>query len=309
MSQVRFVEVSAEHAGQRLDNFLVREMKGVPKTRLYRALRKGEIRVNKGRVKADYRVQEGDNVRIPPIRMSESQPLSKVPARWQNLMSECCLYQDDGLIVLNKPSGLAVHGGSGLSAGLIECLRLLQTEDRYLELVHRLDRDTSGCLLIAKKSAVLKDLHRQLRTNQVNKTYLALVEGQWSRARSFVDAPLKKNNLQSGERVVRVDKDGKQARTDFKVLERFADCTLVEAKPITGRTHQIRVHAQHAGHPLLGDEKYSPRESLKRDRGRGLSRLFLHAYSLSFQDIEGKRKLVQAELDSDLNKFLESIRK
>ncbi len=309
MSQVRFVEVSEERAGQRLDNFLMREMKGVPKTRLYRALRKGEIRVNKGRVKADYRVEVGDQVRIPPIRMSESTAITKVPARWRDLLTERCIHEDAGLLVINKPSGLAVHGGSGLSAGLIECLRLLRSEDRYLELVHRLDRDTSGCLLIARKSSVLKDLHRQLREGKINKTYLALVEGQWPRKRSYIDAPLKKNNLKSGERVVRVDKEGKQARTNFQVIERFADCTLVQATPVTGRTHQIRVHALHAGYPLLGDEKYCGRERLKSDRDRGLQRLFLHAESLRFSDLDGAAVTVRAELDPELKQFLDTIRK
>jgi 23S rRNA pseudouridine955/2504/2580 synthase len=241
--------------------------------------------------------------------MSESTPLTKVPARWQNLATERCIHEDAGLLVINKPSGLAVHGGSGLSAGLIECLRLLLPERRYVELVHRLDRDTSGCLLIALKSSVLKDLHRQLRENKIDKTYLALVEGQWPRKRSFVDAPLKKNNLKSGERVVRVDKDGKQARTNFRVVERFDDCTLVEAKPVTGRTHQIRVHALHAGHPLLGDEKYCGRERLKSDRDRGLQRLFLHAQSLRFTDLDGAAVQVAAELDHQLDQFLDKLRK
>jgi 23S rRNA pseudouridine955/2504/2580 synthase len=284
-------------------------MKGVPKTRLYRAMRKGEIRVNKGRAKADYRVEAGDQVRIPPIRMSDSTPLTKVPGRWQNLVTKHCIYQDTGLMVINKPSGLAVHGGSGMSAGLIECLRLLLPDNRYIELVHRIDRDTSGCLLIALKSSVLKDLHRQLRENTVDKTYLALVEGQWPRNRSYVDAPLKKNDLKSGERVVRVDKNGKQARTNFRVIERFADCTLIEAKPVTGRTHQIRVHALHAGHPLLGDEKYCGRERLKADRSLGLQRLFLHAQSLRFTDLEGGVQEVRAELDSELEQHLDRLRK
>ena len=308
MSQVRFIEVSEEYAGQRLDNFLLREMKGVPKTRLYRAVRKGEIRVNKGRVKADYRLQSGDWVRLPPIRVAGRAELKQVPARWRDL-NDKCLFEDSGLLVIDKPSGLAVHGGSGLSAGLIECLRLLRDKDHYLELVHRLDRDTSGCLLVARKATVLKDLHQQLRSNSIDKRYVALVQGQWSRSRSFIEAPLLKNTLKSGERVVRVDKAGQSARTEFKVLERFEECTLVAARPITGRTHQIRVHALHAGHPLLGDDKYADREQLKIHRARGLNRLFLHAQSLAFNKLDGERQQIHAELDSNLKNFLKTIRK
>ena len=306
--RVRMVEVAEEYSGQRLDNFLQRELKGVPKTRLYRAMRKGEIRVNKGRVKADYRVQAGDQVRIPPLRVAEREGLKEVPRRWANLLNNNLLYEDEGLWVLNKPSGLAVHGGSGLNFGLIECLRLLRSEDRYLELVHRLDRDTSGCIMIARKPAVLKELHRQLRDDKVSKRYLALVNGRWSTKRSFVEAPLLKNTLKSGERVVRVDKEGKYARTEFSVIERFEGTTLVEARPVTGRTHQIRVHALHAGHPLLGDDKYGDREADQRAREQGLKRLFLHASSLGFRNQEGRRQVVSAPLDRELEVYLRKLR-
>jgi len=302
------VEVAEEYSGQRLDNFLQRELKGVPKTRLYRALRKGEIRVNKGRVKADYRVQAGDQVRIPPLRVAERDELKKVPRRWARLLEDGLLYEDKGLWVLNKPSGLAVHGGSGLNFGLIECLRLLRPEERYLELVHRLDRDTSGCIMIARKPTVLKDLHKQLRDDTVKKRYLALVVGHWSAKRSFVEAPLLKNTLKSGERIVRVDREGKPARTEFSVIERFDDCTLVEARPVTGRTHQIRVHAQQAGHPLLGDDKYGDRDADQRARAQGLKRLFLHASSLGFRNAEGRKQVVSAPLDGELENYLVKLR-
>jgi 23S rRNA pseudouridine955/2504/2580 synthase len=310
MNQVRFVEVSEEYAGQRLDNFLQRELKGVPKTRIYRALRKGEVRVNKGRVKADYRVKTGDVVRLPPVHVAEPQEgLKQVPQRWARLLEGGLLYEDRGLWVLNKPSGLAVHGGSGLNFGMIECLRLLRPEERYLELVHRLDRDTSGCIMIARRGAALKDLHRQLREDRVSKRYLALVQGQWSAKRNHVDAPLNKNTLKSGERIVRVGQGGKHARTDFRVIERFADCSLVEARPITGRTHQIRVHALHAGHPLLGDEKYGDKEANQWARRLGLKRLFLHASRLGFTDLDGKRQEVKASLETSLKNFLEKLPK
>jgi 23S rRNA pseudouridine955/2504/2580 synthase len=308
MSQVRFVEVSEEYAGQRLDNFLQRELKGVPKTRIYRALRKGEVRVNKGRVKADYRVKTGDVVRVPPVHVAEPREgLKQVPQRWARLLDNGLLYEDRGLWVLNKPSGLAVHGGSGLNFGLIECLRLLRPEERYLELVHRLDRDTSGCIMIARRGAALKDLHRQLREDRIGKTYLALVQGQWSAKRNHVDAPLNKNTLKSGERLVRVGLGGKPARTDFRVIERYADCSLVEARPVTGRTHQIRVHALHAGHPLLGDEKYGDKAANQWARRLGLKRLFLHASRLGFTDLDGKRQAANAPLEASLKKFLEKL--
>jgi 23S rRNA pseudouridine955/2504/2580 synthase len=305
MSRVRFVEVSEDHAGQRLDNFLQRELKGVPRTRLYRALRKGEIRVNKGRVKADYRVSPGDQVRIPPLHTPEQMPSPQVPARWARLLQERLLLEDEGLLVINKPSGLAVHGGSGLSFGLIESLRQIREQDRFLELVHRLDRDTSGCLLVARRAAVLKDLHRQLREDRIGKSYLALVLGDWPRKRSFVEAPLLKNTLKSGERIVRVDRAGKPSRTDFRVIRRLPGYTLVEARPITGRTHQIRVHALHAGHPLLGDSKYGDREANLKAKREGLSRLFLHASELSFSNTAGERQTVRAPLDEELQLFLD----
>ena len=305
MNQVRFLEVAHEYDGQRLDNFLQRELKGVPKTRLYRALRKGEIRVNKGRCKPDRRLRAGDLVRIPPLRVAVPRQLDGVPARYADLLERGLVYESSGLWVINKPAGLAVHGGSGLNFGLIECLRKLRPEERFLELVHRLDRDTSGCIMVARKAAALKNLHEQLRRNQVDKRYLALVQGRWSAKRSFVEAPLQKNILKSGERVVRVDAAGKPARTEFRVLRRFAECTLVGARPVTGRTHQIRVHARHAGHPIMGDEKYCDRDSHRQLAEYGLKRLFLHAKSLRFRD-EGCRE-VQAALDPRLEEFLDRI--
>lgn len=306
-SGVRFLEVDEGYAGQRLDNFLQRELKGVPRTRIYRALRKGEVRVNKGRVKADYRVKAGDRVRIPPLRVPAPTDQPKAPQHWIKALEQRVLYEDAGLLVLNKPSGLAVHGGSGLNLGLIEVLRQQRPEEKHLELVHRLDRETSGVLLVARKPAVLKDLHRQLREDQMRKQYLALVDGHWSSKRRFVDAPLLKNTLQSGERLVRVDAAGKVSRTDFRVVERFADCSLVEARPLSGRTHQIRVHALHAGHPILGDDKYCSRDLQQSARGKGLKRLFLHAAQLAF-NYDGRPLQVDAPLDHELEQMLRKLR-
>ena len=309
---VRLIAIDAASHGQRVDNFLLRELKGVPKSRVYNLLRRGEVRVNKGRVKAEYRLQSGDLVRIPPVRVAAAEPLAAAPSPALAARLEAAvLYEDDGLLVVNKPAGLAVHGGSGVSFGLIEALRQLRPQARFLELVHRLDRDTSGCILIAKKRSALVALHAALREGSadagIDKRYLALVAGQWPRQRRQVEAPLEKNTLRSGERVVRVSAEGKPALTEFELLERFEGATLVQARPITGRTHQIRVHARYAGHPLAGDEKYGDRAADARFRELGLKRLFLHAHSLGFV-WQGQPLLLRAELDPELKCFLEVLR-
>ncbi|PLW68922.1 23S rRNA pseudouridine(955/2504/2580) synthase RluC [Pseudohalioglobus lutimaris] len=305
---VRHLLVEENSSGQRLDNFLTRELKGVPRTRLYKALRKGEIRVNKGRVKADYRVAAGDLVRIPPLRVPAASDPPSIPRSRAEQLSQRIVYEDASLLVMDKPSGLAVHGGSGLSYGLIECLRQMRPDDRYLELVHRLDRDTSGLILVARRPAALRELHRQLREDKVDKRYLALVAGKWPRTLKRVEAPLEKNVLQSGERMVRVSRDGKKSVTEFAVVERFSRATLIEAKPITGRTHQIRVHAQHAGFPLLGDVKYGSEKGESLCRQIGLKRLFLHAWSLRFSLAETGNLGLQAKLENDLERVLDNLR-
>jgi 23S rRNA pseudouridine955/2504/2580 synthase len=306
---VRIVAVDANSDGQRIDNFLVRELKGVPKSRIYNLLRRGEVRVNKGRVKAEYRLHSGDQVRIPPIRLADSDVApAAVSTGLADRLAAAILFEDDGLIVIDKPSGLAVHGGSGVSLGLIEALRTLRPQAHFLELVHRLDRDTSGCIMVAKKRSALLKLHTALRGDGVDKRYLALAAGQWPKRRTQIDAPLKKSTLNSGERVVRVSAEGKPALTRFAIVESFEIATLIEAMPVTGRTHQIRVHAQYAGHPLAGDEKYGDRDADIRFREMGLRRLFLHAHSLSF-DWEGQRLTLKAELHSELQNFLKTLRK
>jgi 23S rRNA pseudouridine955/2504/2580 synthase len=307
--KAQFLTIDADYAGQRVDNYLLRELKGVPKTRVYRALRKGEVRVNKGRVKADYRLCSGDIVRIPPIRQPSPTEPAKIPRYWSEQLQQSILYEDKSLLVINKPSGLAVHGGSGLSFGLIESLRQMRPDDRYLELVHRLDRDTSGVMLIARKPAMLRELHRQLREKHMDKRYLGLVRGSWPRSCRVVDAPLEKNIVQSGERMVRVSKEGKRSMTRFAVIERLAGATLIEASPVTGRTHQIRVHARHAGLPLLGDDKYSDDKGHEFCRQIGLKRLFLHARSISFSLPEQGQMTFEAPLDRSLESVLEKLRK
>lgn len=280
---VELVRVDAESDGQRIDNFLLRHLKGVPRSHLYRVLRRGEVRVNKGRVKASHRLSTGDLVRIPPVRVSAPREPGEAPAGQLARIAGAILYEDERLLVIDKPAGLAVHGGSGLSYGLIESLRQLRP-GRELELVHRLDRDTSGCLVISKRRSTLRDLHELIRAGAVDKRYQALIVGELPDRAVTVDAPLRKNVLQGGERMVRVDlAEGKPARTVFRRLHRLPGATLVEAELVTGRTHQIRVHAAHLGTPLAGDVKYGDPDANRRLRACGLRRLFLHASSLGFR--------------------------
>lgn len=316
---VRYEEIDAEHAGQRLDNFLITFLKGVPKTHIYRLVRKGEVRINKGRTRPDYRLQAGDKVRIPPVRTPYAQakqlisrPDKEAQAGW---LEQCILFEDEALLVLNKPSGLAVHGGSGVSLGLIEALRQLRPQARFLELAHRLDRDTSGCIVVAKKRSALLKLHDMLRTGQVDKRYLALIRGVWSGKGRVIDAPLQKNQLQSGERRVNVaeeGEEGKESTTRFTPKRNFparpglvSGASLVEIRLLTGRTHQARVHAAHIGQPIAGDDKYGDRLFDRELRKLGLQRLFLHAASLAFaHPVSGVALRMQAPLAAELSTLL-----
>lgn len=304
----RQLEVESEQVGQRIDNFLFRYLKGVPKTRIYKMIRKGEVRVNKGRIKPEYKLESGDWLRIPPVRVSEVREAPQVKRTFADEIERAILYEDRSLIVVNKPSGLAVHGGSGIRLGLIEVLRQIKPTEKTLELVHRLDRDTSGCIMVAKKRVMLTELHRQLREGHINKEYLLLVAGKWPQSTIQVDAPLEKNVLNSGERMVRVSASGKPSVTRYNVLSYFEGYTLVLAKPITGRTHQIRVHCQYAGFPILGDQKYGDDEANKSARKLGLNRLFLHARRLVIADAGQEGSLeFEAPLDSGLQLLLKKL--
>ncbi|MDO6745771.1 23S rRNA pseudouridine(955/2504/2580) synthase RluC [Gilvimarinus sp. 1_MG-2023] len=313
-ARVQLLEVDADLAGQRIDNFLVARLKGVPRTHVYKLLRKGEVRVNKGRIKADYRIKAGDMVRLPPIKVAARTPPGKLTQGLGRKLSEAVLYEDDGMLVINKPPGIAVHGGSGVNLGLIEALRQLRPEARYLELVHRLDRDTSGCIMVAKKRSYLRHLQQCLRektagADSITKVYQALAVGRWPKGAAEVRAPLLKLDLAGGkERIVKVHSDGKHSLTRFKVLERYEGFTLLEARPVTGRTHQIRVHAQYKQCPLLGDEKYGRDEVNLQMRKLGAKRLFLHASSLTFHlPHELGRVTVEAPLADDLALFIQKL--
>lgn len=304
----RTIEVAAADEGQRIDNYLLTQLKGVPKSRIYRILRTGEVRVNSGRIKPTYRIKAGDAIRIPPIRVSEEEAPARPGDRALERVNASILFEDKGLLIVNKPSGLAVHGGSGLSYGLIEALRALRPEAPFLELGHRLDRDTSGCIVIAKKRSVLRAFHELLREGGSDKRYLALLKGCWRGGERRVEAPLLKNVTQSGERMVKVSPEGKPARTIFRPLTVFRDATLVEAELITGRTHQVRVHAAHIGHPIAGDDKYGDEAFNKRMAEVGLKRLFLHASALSFTLPEsGQVVSVSAPLGDELRSVLDRL--
>lgn len=282
---VEYTEIGGEHDGQRIDNFLLRFLKGVPKSHIYRILRSGEVRVNKGRVKPAYRVKEGDRVRIPPLRKGSVPAVKrKAPERLLAGLQSAVRVEDADYILIDKPAGLAVHGGSGIDYGAIELLRQARPDAPLLELGHRLDRDTSGCLLIAKSRPALTDLHRLLRQSKVKKYYLALVAGAWSTGIRRVSMPLSKSQRRQNTKAkIVVDTQGKGAETVFKPLQIFSNCSLMEIQIRTGRTHQIRVHAAYIGYPLAGDAKYGDFGFNKQMRGLGLRRLFLHASKMSFQ--------------------------
>ncbi|WP_226811254.1 23S rRNA pseudouridine(955/2504/2580) synthase RluC [Candidatus Steffania adelgidicola] len=305
-----FITISLDAAGQRTDNFLRTHLKGVPKSMIYRIIRKGLVQVNKKKVKPEYKLKHDDKVRIPPVRRSEVEK-SCIFTTLDNvaILNDAVLYEDEDLLILNKPAGTAVHGGSGLSFGVIEGLRVLRPDVRFLELVHRLDRDTSGVLLIAKKRSALCSLHEQFRTKGIKKDYLALVKGYWKSRSQKVVAPLLKNALTSGERIVRVNAEGKPSETRFKVEERFALATLIRATPVTGRTHQIRVHAQYAGHPIAFDNRYGDDAFNQTLKVCALNRLFLHAISLCFEHPTSRKTFrIEAPLDIKLNRCLLYLR-
>jgi 23S rRNA pseudouridine955/2504/2580 synthase len=298
-----------EHAeGQRIDNFLLRVLKGVPKSHVYRILRSGEVRVNGGRADPTRRLLTGDRLRLPPVRVGDT---TAAPAVRPLGLMRHVLHEDHALLVVDKPAGVAVHGGSGVSAGVIESLRAERPELRFLELVHRLDRDTSGVLMLAKKRSALVALHAQIRDGRVDKRYLALAEGTWSVERRSVRAPLVRHVLDNGDRRVSVAEDGQASRTDFRRVETVGDLTLVEARLFTGRTHQIRVHLAHVRTPIAGDEKYGDFARNRERTRQGLKRMFLHAsrLCLAHPDDAARELVLEARLPDELTRFLDSMRR
>ena len=291
------VEVGEESAAQRIDNFLLRRLRGVPKSHVYRVLRSGEVRVNSGRVGPDYRLKIGDRVRVPPVRVSASVKVAR-PAEFP------VVHEDASILVVDKPAGVAVHGGSGVSFGVIESLRAARPQAKLLELAHRLDRDTSGLLIVCKKRSVLVELHRQLREGEVEKTYVAIVKGAPAEDAFEVSEPLHKYVTSAGERRVSVREGGREARTRVRVRKRTDEFSVLEVCLLTGRTHQIRVHLAHTGHPVLGDDKYGDFELNRSLAKRGVKRLFLHAGRLAFaHPLTGERLRLEAPLPADMAAF------
>lgn len=306
---VRFIEIDAGHAGQRLDNFLLGELKGVNRSLVYRIVRKGEVRVNRGRAKPTYRLVMGDEVRIPPVHVEPPRGAPAVPDALAESLEAAVLYEDAELLVVNKPAGLAVHGGSGLRFGLIEALREFREHTPFLELAHRLDRETSGVLVLAKSRRMLMQLHGLLRSGGMRKEYLALLHGRWQGGARTIDAPLARTGRRGNERLVRVsDAEGSAAVSRFRLLRRFTDHSLVSVDIGTGRTHQIRVHAASIGHPVMGDRKYGDFAANRAARELGLRRQFLHAAKLEFQLPEsGRQHRFEAPLPEDLKCYLEKL--
>ncbi len=298
-SAVRFQEASEADQGQRIDNYLLKTLKNVPKSLIYRMIRKGEVRVNKGRVQATYRLKIGDMVRIPPPYQTDAvEQAVVINTELANYLKQAVLFENDTIVIINKPSGLAVHGGTGIGCGLIEALRQVRSDLTFLELAHRLDRETSGCLLLAKKRSELIRLHALLRNGEIRKTYHALVDGQWPKRLNKVSLPLEKYFDKSGQHKVRVSaQHGKQALTTFQLLQAFREASLIEAHPRTGRTHQIRVHAQISRHAIIGDQRYHDQQRNQFfAKQYGIKRLCLHARKLSFR-LEGQQIVAVAPYD------------
>jgi len=303
-STVNYVEVSQDRDGQRLDNFLTARLKGLPRSVIYRIIRTGQVRVNGGRAKPATRLETGDVVRIPPASVRENKSGDIPPAVLQLLNRSIC-YEGHGVMVIDKPAGMAVHGGSGLSWGVVDVVRKMRP-GMNVDLVHRLDRETSGCLLLALDGDALRELNTQIQNNQIEKRYLCLLDGQLKHDLVEVNEPIGKFE-RSGQRFMRVDPDGKPAHTTFRLLQNYGSCSFAEAQLHTGRTHQIRVHAAHLGMPLVGDKRYSPATRQKFWKARGVKRMFLHAHQVRFYTKDGEEQLVSSQLPGQLSQILEGL--
>lgn len=300
-SEVQYLIVPEDDEGQRIDNFLLNKLKGMPRSHLYRLLRKGEVRVNKKRVRAFYRLIKGDKLRLPPVFLGEKAKLAPPSSETTSLLTNRILYEDENLIIINKPANMSVHAGSTVRVGVVEALKHLYPQYPQLELAHRLDSETSGCLILAKKKRILRELHALLRDGQITKIYWALTKGSWKKNELRVDLPLFKDYKEGGKHVVEVHKEGKSALTVFRPIKSFKNASLVEVKLLTGRTHQIRVHAKSQGHPIAGDDRYGDAEFNKLARHLGLKRMFLHARSIDFTLPSLNQHIkVEAPLDLEL---------
>lgn len=306
--QVSTLQIREAEAGQRIDNFLIRYLKGVPRGHIYRLLRQGQVRVNSRRAKPDYRLAAGDALRIPPVRVDAQAPPAKISERLRARLEGAVVLEDEDLVVLDKPAGLAVHGGSGLSQGVIEAMRGIRPNAPFLELAHRLDKDTSGCLVLAKNGRALREFHELLRHGGVEKHYLALLAGSWKGGSTRVATPLRRDREGAGDRRVRGVEGGKRAESLFTPVMRYAEAALVDVEIGTGRMHQIRVHASEIGHPVAGDRKYGDFRFNRRMRSFGLDRMFLHAAALRFRlPGSGRRYDIQIPLEPDLMTVIQRL--
>lgn len=301
------IVISADNAGQRIDNFLIRYFGKIPKSRVYQMLRKGEVRINSGRIKQTYKLVEGDILRVPPVYLDEQG--QSIPSRsLQQRITDSIIFEDEGLIIINKPAGIVVHSGSGQSHGVIEAFRAMGDTYKKLELVHRLDKDTSGCLMLAKSIPILRQLHTAMIKDEIAKSYSALLAGRIADKKITIDAPLSKNSVSSGERIVTIDENGKSAVTKLSRERVFQSATLVNIQLITGRTHQIRVHSASIEHPVIGDMKYGDRIINREYKKLGLKRMFLHAKRLNFISPVTQQSLsIDAPLEPKLCQFLEKL--
>lgn len=309
-TSVRFYTISDDEEGQRIDNFLINKLKNLPKSRVYRIVRKGEVRVNKKRIDPSYKLEAGDEVRIPPVFLDEKASQIPPSQATKHLLTERILFEDDNFLIINKPSGMSVHAGSTVRVGVVEALRHLYPKLVNLELAHRLDSETSGCLVLAKRKKILREVHELLREGEVSKIYWALTMGKWTRSEKRVDVSLHKDYRDGGKHVVEVNKHGKSALTVFSTVTEFTGASLMEVKLYTGRTHQIRVHAAHQGHPIAGDDRYGDPDFNKLARQRGLKRMFLHARSIEFiLPSTGQHIKVSAPLDDELEDAIKSFQR
>ncbi len=311
-SKVQHIRITRDEAGQRIDNFLMRRLKGVPKSHIYRILRKGEVRVNKKRIKPEYKLIADDEMRLPPVRYSEHRKRCPPDTVLKRVESRI-IYEDDRVMVLNKPSGLAVHAGSGVNYGVIDALRSLQP-GKPLFLAHRLDRETSGCLLIARDRPAMLSLHKAIHDGEVDKYYTALLMGNWGRGKQIIDIPLQRNGIRDGRRLIQADEKGKRAVSIFYPLREYAGgehattATLMKIRLVTGRTHQIRIHAREIGHPLAGDRRYGNGSFNQEMQANGLQRIFLHAWSVDFpHPDDGRKTQIESPLDEDLQQVLNRL--
>jgi len=301
-TKVTKINITKDDAGQRIDNFILRKYKSLPRSKVYRILRRGEVRINSGRVAPSYKIKENDELRMPPVRISEDTELPNFDQ--SKKVIDFILYEDKDILIIDKPTGMAVHGGSGIKFGLIELIRAARPDQKNLELIHRIDRETSGCIMLSKKRSILRLMHEQFRLGAVKKNYFALVKGFWRYSGNKIDKSLMTHHRKGGERYVTCASSGKKALTQVKLIDQYKDCALIQCQPVTGRTHQIRVHLSDLGYPILGDKRYGNQEINMKLKKIGMKRLFLHAQSIGFIDNNGNDRLYSSPVPKDFDNFI-----